>query len=142
MSRLSVASLVCLGIACLATGPSAAQQAAPALAGTVTAGPGALEGVLVSARKSGSTITVTVVSDKDGRYSFSAARLEAGAYALRIRAVGYDLDGPTQVSVAADKTTTADLALRAAKDIASQLSNAEWLSGLAGPGGQRGGMAQ
>ena len=77
MSRLSVTSFVCLlGIACLATGPSAAQQPAPALTGTVTAGPEALEGVLVSARKSGSTITVTVVSDKDGRYSFPAARLE------------------------------------------------------------------
>src|SRR5580698_9204880 len=139
MSRLSIANLVCLlGIACLATGPLAAQQAGPALAGTVTAGPEALEGVLVSARKSGSTITVTVVSDKDGRYSFSAARLEPGAYALRIRAVGYDLDGPTQVSVAADKTTTADLALRAAKDIASQLSNAEWLASLPGTDAQKG----
>jgi len=139
MSRLSIANLVCLlGIACLATGPLAAQQAGPALAGTVTAGPEALEGVLVSARKSGSTITVTVVSDKDGHYSFPAARLEPGAYALRIRAVGYDLDGPTQVSVAADKTTTADLALRAAKDIASQLSNAEWLASLPGTDAQKG----
>ena len=139
MSRLSIANLVCLlGIACLATGPLAAQQAGPALAGTVTAGPEALEGVLVSARKSGSTITVTVVTDKDGHYSFPAARLEPGAYALRIRAVGYDLDGPTQVSVAADKTTTADLALRAAKDIASQLSNAEWLASLPGTDAQKG----
>src|SRR3984885_2690052 len=138
MSRLSVASLVCLGIACLATGPSAAQQAGPGVAGTVTAGPEALEGVLVSARKSGSTITVTVVSDKDGRYSFPAARLEPGAYALRIRAVGYDLDGPAQVSVAADKTTTADLALRAAQDLASQLTNAEWLASMPGTDAQQG----
>jgi virginiamycin B lyase len=139
MSRLSVASLVCLlSIACLATGPSAAQQPAPALTGTVTAGPETLEGVLVSARKTGSTITVTVVSDKDGHYSFPSARLEPGAYALRIRAVGYDLDGPTQVSVAADKTTTADLALRAAQDIAAQLSNAEWLASLPGTDAQKG----
>src|SRR5580698_1374198 len=139
MSRLSIANLVCLlGIACLATGPLAAQQAGPALAGTVTAGPEALEGVLVSARKSGSTITVTVVTDKDGHYSFPAARLEPGAYALRIRAVGYDLDGPTQVSVAADKTTTADLALHKAHDIASQLTNAEWLASMPGTDAQKG----
>src|ERR1700733_14221813 len=139
MSRLSVASFVCLlGLACPITGRLAAQPPAPALTGTVTAGPEALEGVLVSARKSGSTITVTVVSDKDGRYSFPAARLEPGAYALRIRAVGYDLDGPIQVSVAADKTTTADLALRAAQDIASQLSNAEWLASLPGTDAQKG----
>src|SRR5580692_6326287 len=105
MSRLSVASFVCLlGIAGLVTGPLAAQQPAPALTGTVMAGPEALEGVLVSARKSGSTITVTVVSGKDGRYSFPAARLEPGQYSLRIRATGYDLDGPDRVLVAPDKT--------------------------------------
>ncbi len=139
MSRLSVASFVCLlGIAGLVTSPSAAQQPAPALPGSVMAGPEALEGVLGSARKSGSTITLTVVSGKDGRYSFPAARLEPGAYTLRIRAVGYDLDGPAQVSVAADKTTTADLALRAAQDIASQLSNAEWLASLPGTDAQKG----
>ena len=86
MSRLSViAGLVCLaGVADLsAASLSAAQQTGSALTGTVTAGPEALEGVLVSARKSGSTITVTVVSDKNGRYSFPAAKLEPGAYALR-----------------------------------------------------------
>src|SRR5579864_3282297 len=105
------ASFVCVAaaaVACLAARPSAAQQATPALTGTVTAGPEALEGVLVSARKSGSTITVTVVSDRDGHFSFPAARLEPGDYGLRIRAVGYDLDGPAQVSIAADKTATAD----------------------------------
>jgi virginiamycin B lyase len=133
-SFVSLASILCLTFA----GPLAAQQAGPALSGTVTAGPEVLEGVLVSARKSGSTITVTVVSSKDGRYSFPAAKLEPGAYSLRIRAVGYDLDGPTQVSVAADKTTTADLTLRAAKDIASQLTNAEWLASMPGTDAQKG----
>jgi streptogramin lyase len=141
MSHRSVlANLICLlGVMGLAaTGPSVAQQAGSALTGTVTAGPEALEGVLVSARKSGSTITVTVVSGKDGHYSFPAAKLEAGTYALRIRAVGYDLDGPTQVSVVADKTTTADIALRAAQDIASQLTNAEWLASMPGTDAQKG----
>jgi virginiamycin B lyase len=138
--RLVVASLICLlGVVGLtAAGPSVAQQAGPVLTGTVTAGPEALEGVLVSARKSGSTITVTVVSGKDGRYSFPALRLEPGAYALRIRAVGYDLDRPTLVSVVADKTTTADLTLRAAQDIASQLTNAEWLASMPGTDAQKG----
>ncbi len=140
MSRRSVvASFTGLAVlACLAAGPSAAQQAAPALRGTVTAGPEALEGVLVSARKSGSTVTITVVSDKDGHYSFPATRLEAGDYGLRIRAVGYDLDGPAQVSIAADKPATADLKLRAAQDIASQLTNAEWLASMPGTDAQKG----
>ncbi|MGA9302731.1 MAG: carboxypeptidase regulatory-like domain-containing protein, partial [Bradyrhizobium sp.] len=140
LRRSVIASLVCVaGIICvLAAGPSAAQQARPALSGTVTAGSEALEGVLVSARKSGSTVTVTVVSGKDGRYSFPATKLEPGAYSLRIRAVGYDLDGPSQASVAADQTTTADLMLRATKDLASQLTNAEWLASMPGTDGQKG----
>ncbi|MGB9170450.1 MAG: carboxypeptidase regulatory-like domain-containing protein [Bradyrhizobium sp.] len=141
MSRRSViASLICVaGIVCvMAAGPSVAQQAAPALSGTVTAGSEALEGVLVSARKSGSTVTVTVVSGKDGRYSFPAKKLEPGAYSLRIRAVGYDLDGPTEASVAADQTTTADITLRATKDLASQLTNAEWLASMPGTDAQKG----
>jgi hypothetical protein len=34
-----------------------------------------MEGVLVSAKRAGSTITVTVVSDAKGRYAFPANRL-------------------------------------------------------------------
>jgi virginiamycin B lyase len=140
MSRLSIfADIACLAVAAwlAGTGQSAA-QAGPALAGKVTAGQEALEGVLVSAKKSGSTITVTVVSDKDGRYSFPAARLEPGRYSLRIRATGYDLDGSDQVLVAADKTATADLALRKTGDISTQLTNAEWLASLPGTDAQKG----
>ena len=141
MSRRSmvvcfVGLLVVVGLA--AVGPAAAQQAGPALTGTVMAGPEALEGVLVSAKKSGSTITTTVVSGKDGHYDFPGGRLEPGAYSLRIRAVGYDLDGPSEVSLTADKATTADLKLRAAKDIAAQLTNAEWLGSMPGTDAQKG----
>ena len=116
----------------------AAQTGSPALTGKVTAGQDALEGVLVSAKKGGSTVTVTVVSDKDGRYSFPAARLEPGQYSLGIRAVGYDLVNSDPVSVAADKTATADLALRKTEDIAAQLSNAEWLASMPGTDAQKG----
>ena len=134
MSRLSmVVSLVCL----FAAGPSAAESGL-ALTGKVTAGQEALEGVLVSAKKDGSTVTTTVVSDNDGRYSFPTAKLEPGAYSLRIRAVGFDLEGPTQVSVVADKTTAADLTLRARQDLASQLTNAEWLASMPGTDAQKG----
>ena len=132
----SVAFLVF--IAWLAGTGDAAAQAGPALSGKVSAGQDALEGVLVSAKRSGSTVTVTVVSDKDGRYGFSAARLEPGQYSLRIRAAGYDLDNPGPVSVAADKTATADLALRKTEDLASQLTNAEWLASMPGTDAQKG----
>ena len=100
---------------------AAAPAQTVALSGQVTsAEEGAMEGVLVSAKKAGSTITVTVVSDEDGRYSFPASKLEPGQYALRIRAVGYDLDNHKSIEVAAQKTTTADLKLRKTEDLAAQ----------------------
>ncbi len=76
-----------------------AQRGAPsALTGRITsAEEGPMEGVLVSVRKGGSTITTTVVSDREGRYRFPRARLEPGEYTVRIRAIGYDLErAPSQ----------------------------------------------
>jgi virginiamycin B lyase len=105
----------------------------PAVTGLVSSPEdGPLEGVLVSARKAGSPITITVVTDEQGRYRFPQARLEPGQYALRIRAVGYDLEGAGTVNVVARQTTTADLKLRKAHDLASQLSNAEWIDSVPG----------
>lgn len=94
---------------------------------------GMMEGVLVSAQRSGSPISVTVVTNEAGRYSFPAGRLPPGHYALRIRAVGYELDGPGSVDVAAKGTVTADLRLQPAADLASQLTSTEWLISM--PGG-------
>src|SRR3954463_9459151 len=97
-------------------------QNGAALIGIVTsAEEGAMEGVLVSAKKEGSTITTTVVSDKDGRYSFPAARLQPGTYGLKIRAIGYELGDPASVEIASRKTSKADLKLKKAADLAAQL---------------------
>jgi len=93
---------------------------------------GPLEGVLVSAKKDGSTITITVVSDQQGRYSFPSAKVGPGHYAIKIRAAGYDLDGPKAVEVGPEKTASADLTLRKAKNIVSQLTNSEWLASIPG----------
>ena len=63
-----------------------------ALTGTVTSqADGAMEGVLVGAKKAGSTITTWVVSNAQGQYSFPRDRMEPGTYAISIRAVGYEL---------------------------------------------------
>src|SRR5882672_11306916 len=119
---------VSLATAARAEGPGVA------LGGTVTsAQEGAMEGVLVSAQRAGSPVTVTVVTDEHGRYRFPAARLAPGDYALRIRAVGYELDGPSSALVAAEQTASADLTLRPAKDLAAQLTNTEWFTSM--PGG-------
>jgi len=115
----------------LSTGALA--QAAPALAGQVTsADEGPMEGVLVSARKQSSTVTVTVVTDAKGQYRFPADRLDPGRYAIAIRAVGYNLDGPTAVDIAG-VGAKADIKLVKTKNLANQLSNAEWLISAPGP---------
>ena len=74
---------------------------AQTLTGTVSsAAEGAMEGVLVSAQKTGSPITVTVVSDAQGRFGFRTGDFAWTLRALRIRATGYDLAGPKTVEVA------------------------------------------
>src|SRR6478672_7656585 len=93
-SRLFVLFFAVIGLAASLIGAENQTPAAlVALSGVVTsAEEGAMEGVLVSAKKVDSTVTVTVVSDASGRYRFPETRLEPGRYALRIKAVGYDLD--------------------------------------------------
>src|SRR5712691_6036444 len=60
-----------------APGSLRAQTEPPALSGRVSsAEEGAMEGVLVSAKKAGSTITITVVSDAQGRYRFPTGKLD------------------------------------------------------------------
>src|SRR5216683_2442525 len=93
---------------------------------------GAMEGVVVSAKRAGSTVTVSVVSDQQGRYKFPRERMEPGQYSLKMRAVGYDLDDVGPVEVAPEKTATADLKLHKAKDLSTQLTNAEWLLSMPG----------
>ena len=108
-----------------------------ALTGHVTSQEeGAMEGVLVSAKRTGSKITLTVVSDEHGQYSFPRNRLETGQYSIRIRAVGYDLESPASVEVG-QSSSTLDLKLRKTKDLSRQLSNGEWLMSMTGTDEQK-----
>ena len=104
-----------------------------ALTGQVTSTEeGLMEGVLVTVKKTGSTIAITVATDEQGRYRFPPGRLEPGHYAISIRAVGYDLDGPTTVDISAPKPSTADLKLRKTANLSMQLTNAEWIESVPG----------
>jgi virginiamycin B lyase len=91
----------------------------------------AMEGVVVSAKKAGSTITVSVISDAQGNFNFPSGRLEAGSYTLRIRAAGYELDGPRTVDVGPQGAPIA-IKLRKAKNLAAQLTSGEWLMSIPG----------
>src|ERR1700746_2731678 len=96
----TIAGMTLLGLAL--AGLVAAQAAPPpALTGKVTSqAEGAMEGVIIGAKKAGSTITTWVVSDAQGHYAFPRARLEPGKYAISTRAVGYELP-KTSVDVTA-----------------------------------------
>ena len=124
-----------VGLAYALTGVlmSGAQAQSPAaLTGQVTsAEEGPMEGVLVSAKKDGSTITTTVVSNEKGQYSFPGGRLDPGHYAISIRAAGYELAGPQAVDVSQAGSST-DIKLVKAKNPEDQLANAEWLMSTPG----------
>jgi virginiamycin B lyase len=119
--------------------PQFAQAQAPvALGGQVSsAKEGAMEGVVVSAKKAGGTITVSVISDEKGQYNFPAERLEPGQYTLSARAAGYDLDGPKTADVAAGQAATADIKLKPTHNLPGQLTNAEWMLSMPGSDQQK-----
>jgi len=105
-----------------------------ALSGKVTSqAEGTMEGVLVGAKKAGSTITTFVVSNAQGEYSFPRERMTPGKYAISIRAVGYELTKtsvdvtaqPAHLDLKLDKVTTTSR-------LAMQLSNGEWLMSVPG----------
>ena len=109
----------------------AAPAMAEALSGKVAVdGTQALEGVLVTVKKDGTNIATTVVSDSEGKYAFPADRLTAGKYSVTIRAVGYNLDGPKTLDIAAGQAATADVKIVKTKNLAAQLSNAEWIMSI------------
>ena len=116
----------------------AQNPAAVALAGQVNSdAEGAMEGVLVRAKGEGKTISVTVVTDHEGRYSFPASRLMPGKYKIDIRAVGYDLASQVSAEVVAGVRRRADLKLVKTKDLISQLTSSEWLLSVPGTEAQK-----
>lgn len=134
-----------IGIAFAFTVPDLARAQAPAVALTgLVSSPDepAMEGVLVSAARDGSNITITVLSGADGRYSFPASRLPPGHYTIAVRAVGYELTQPEKVEIGfleagGPQPATADLTLGKTKDLAAQLSNGEWLASIPGTDQQK-----
>lgn len=134
---LTIATALAAATFMLPSGGACAQSA-DALVGQVNSPQeGAMEGVVVSARKAGSIVTVSVLTDHEGRYRFPAARLAPGSYALAIRAAGYDLDGTATAEVEAGKAATADLRLKPTKNLPTQLTNAEWLASMPGSDNQK-----
>lgn len=130
-------SAVLLGLMAFAN-PAAAEP----LTGTVGSHKeSSMEGVLVSAKKQGGTISVTVVSNAQGRYNFPSGRLSAGTYDITVRAVGYTLPATT-VAIGAGHAAKLDLTLNEVTDkteLGKQLSNGEWMISAGKDGSRLGG---
>ena len=143
LSGLTLAGISRFGLATLpiiAVLPAVAQsQRAPALSGKVTSQEeGVMEGVVVSAKRQGSTIMVSVASNAQGQFSFPGDRLEPGVYDITMRAIGYVLP-KTTVTVAAAGPAQIDLNLKKASPdiLALQMSNSEWMQSAPGTPAQK-----
>src|SRR5437667_11448314 len=99
-----------------------------------------MEGVVVTARRPGAIVQVSVTTDAEGRYGFPRNRLEPGQYTLSIRAVGYDIDSPATATVANGKAATADIKLKKTNNLAGQLTNAEWMMSIPGTEEEKAGL--
>jgi virginiamycin B lyase len=140
LSLGAIASLGLLALPIAVSRPAMAQNHGPAtLAGTVSSPEeGKMEGVVVSAKRPGSTIMVSVSTDAQGHYSFPQDRLAPGAYDITMRAIGYALK-PTVATVQSGGSTQLDLQLaKAAPDVlALQMSNSELMQSAPGTPAQK-----
>jgi virginiamycin B lyase len=134
MKSVVMLSMTALAVVLVQGAAARADDQAPvAIAGQVSSqAEGAMEGVVVTAHKDGSIVSVSVTTDAKGHYAFPENRLEPGHYSLAIRAVGYDLSAPAAGDVVAEKTTNVDLTLDKTKNLAGQLTNAEWMMSFPG----------
>jgi len=126
---------VLLGAAAVSFTRAGAPPHEAALTGTVTSqAEGAMEGVLVGAKKAGSTMATWVVSDAQGHFNFPADRILPGKYAISIRAVGYEIPS-TSVDIPANDPVTLNLELNkvtSVNKLATQLTNVEWRNSIPG----------
>src|SRR5690349_22324073 len=84
---------------------------AATVAGTVKGPDGApFEGAFVQAVNAKSKISVSVLSDKLGRYRVE--NLPAGEYQVRVRAVGFTTDPHSGVNLTADQNVSFEFALK------------------------------
>jgi virginiamycin B lyase len=131
-----------IAVACGMLGAMSMASQAQTISGEAISETGPMEGILVTAKKEGSTIAYTVVSDASGRFSFPVGKLESGEYTLRVRAVGFDLEGANRegvlkTSIDATQIDKVVLKLKKTRNLAVQLTNAEWIMSVPGTEDQK-----
>jgi streptogramin lyase len=118
-------------VMCAAIAKSApAQQSGVSLSGSIKSDSGGkLEGVTVSARAEGQTITTSVFTDEEGTYYFP--RLAAGKYRVWAQAEGYEA-GKSEVGLngASVKQDFSLSALKDTQEIVKQMTGQEYVTSL------------
>jgi streptogramin lyase len=105
-----------------------AAQAHANLVGSIRAADGtALEGVVVSARAIGSSITTSVFTDERGDYAFPP--LATGSYEVWAQAAGYGA-GRARVAIESMRSMRQSFTLNTIADPTLQLTPSEWLAAL------------
>ena len=115
-----------------AAGPSSAALTGQVTSDSEAAKASPMEGVVVTAHKDGSIVSVSVTTDQTGHYAFPEDRLEPGHYTLAIRAVGYDLSAPAAAEIVAEDPVVVNLKLVPTKNLPGELTNAEWMQSIPG----------
>jgi virginiamycin B lyase len=129
---ISLAILGAVTTVVMGAGPSVA------LSGVVRSqAEGPMEGVIVTAKRAGGTIAVSVVTDKTGTYSFPADRLVSGEYNLSIRAVGYGQPDVRTVTVDPTKKKDQNLTLAKIENVLPQITWGEFLTSVPGTQAQK-----
>ena len=96
---------------------------------------GPMEGVIVSAKGKDSTITVSVITNEQGRYSFPRSKVNAGTIELKTRVTGYEQKKEIFVVLRNDIQSVKNIQLEVTKNLDLQLTNAEWMASM--PGSER-----
>lgn len=126
IAALTAGAMLCAVIA----KSTPAQQSGTLLSGSIKSDNGTnLEGVTVSARADGQTITTSVFTDEDGHYYFP--RMAQGKYRVWAQAEGYEA-GKTEVSLSG-ASARKDFTLAAIKDnqeIVKQMTGQEYVTSL------------
>ena len=123
-----LSSLFVVGLAIFIA--SAAAETGCLLSGTITSASGQkMEGVSVSVRADGKTITTTVFTNEQGEYI--SPRLPDGSYKVWAQAEGFEAGRASlQLSGATKQQDFALTALKSANDVGKQMTGAEWLESL------------
>ena len=90
-----------------------------------------MEGVVVSAKKNGSTIAISVISDATGNFIFPDAKLEPGKYTLASARSASSLMVRRR-SMLPKPAPPVAIKLKKAGNLANQLTSGEWMASFPG----------